>query len=184
MTRFLFGVTGNGPEYYEKAYDSMTKPLHTSNRPRVGHGQHRFRQQSGRVPLARSGTRAAANGIFPSHWEPGMGYSETIPKATKVAGSRHPLRPFTSSRLPVRLRRLCRALVLSCCAVAPARRTPPLPVTSCRLRILHDSLAAWNFTCLACEGHLRRRHSLQTMWARHVRSRRCLSSVVRRRPGR
>lgn len=85
MTRFLFGVTGNGPEYYEKAYDSMTKPLHTSNRPRVGHGQHRFRQQSGRVPLARSGTRAAANGIFPSHWEPGMGYSETIPKATKVA---------------------------------------------------------------------------------------------------
>ena len=95
MTRFLFGVTGNGPEYYEKAYDSMTKPLHTSNRPRVGHGQHRFRQQSGRVPLARSGTRAAANGIFPSHWEPGMGYSETIPKATKVAGPRHPLRPFT-----------------------------------------------------------------------------------------
>ena len=97
MTRFLFGASGDGPEYYEKAYDSMTKPLHTSHRPRVGHGQHRFRQQSGRVPLARSGMRAAANGILPSHWEPGMGYSDTMPKATKVARPCQPLRSFTST---------------------------------------------------------------------------------------
>jgi len=85
MTRFLFGVEGNGPEYYEKAYDSMHQPLSVSHRPRVGNGQHRFTRQSGRLPLNRSGTRAAANGVFPSHWEPGMGYSDSIPKASKVS---------------------------------------------------------------------------------------------------
>jgi len=85
MTRFLFGAEGNGPEYYEKAYDSMHHPLNVSHRPRVGSGQHRFTRQTGRLPLNRVGTRAAANGVFPSHWEPGMGYSESIPKATNVS---------------------------------------------------------------------------------------------------
>jgi hypothetical protein len=84
MTRFLFGVEGNGPEYYEKAKDSMLQPLYTSARPKLGIGQHRFQRQSGRLPINRCGTRAAANGIFPSHWEPGMGYSDTIPKPTSV----------------------------------------------------------------------------------------------------
>ena len=85
MTRFLFGATGSGPEYYEKAYDTIMRPLATSDRTRVGVGQHKFRAQAGRLPLNRSGTRAAAQGVFPSHWEPGMGYSETIPKASHVS---------------------------------------------------------------------------------------------------
>lgn len=85
MTRFLFGALGQGPEYYERAYDTLMHPLNVSHRPRVGNGQHTFGKQLGRLPLNRVGTRAAADGTFPSHWEPGMGYSETIPKATKIA---------------------------------------------------------------------------------------------------
>lgn len=86
MTRFLFGANnGNGQEYYEKAYDSLMAPLSVSHRPRVGSGQHRFKNQVGRLPLQRAGTRAAAQGSFPSYWEPGMGYSDTIPKPTNVA---------------------------------------------------------------------------------------------------
>ena len=44
-----------------------------------------FAKQIARVPIARSGTRAAAQGVYPSHWEPGMGYQESIPKARQVA---------------------------------------------------------------------------------------------------
>ena len=78
MTRFLFGNIGNGPEYYDRAYDSLMQPLQVSHRPKVGAGQHKFTKQTGRLPLNRVGTRAAADGTFPSHWEPGMGYSETM----------------------------------------------------------------------------------------------------------
>ena len=78
MTRFLFGGIGNGPEYYDRAYDSLMMPLQVSHRPKVGTGQHKFMKQTGRLPLNRVGTRAAADGTFPSHWEPGMGYSETM----------------------------------------------------------------------------------------------------------
>ena len=85
MTRFLFGEDGNGPEYYEKAHDSLMQPLPTSNIKRIGIGQHRFTKQTGRLPLNRAGTRSAAQGTFPSHWEPGMGYSESIPHATNVS---------------------------------------------------------------------------------------------------
>jgi hypothetical protein len=85
MTRFLFGSAGAGPEVYENAHDTMMGPLHVSHRPRVGSGQHVFAKQIGRPPLNRTGTRAAADGTFPSHWEPGMGYSETIPKSRQVA---------------------------------------------------------------------------------------------------
>lgn len=85
MTRFLFGANGNGPEYYERAYDSIMQPLHVSHRPKVGTGQHQWAKQIGRLPLNRAGTRAAAEGTFPSHWEPGMGYQESIPKARQVA---------------------------------------------------------------------------------------------------
>jgi len=85
ITRLLFASQATGPEYYEKAHDTIMEPNLVSNRPKVGHGQHRFKAQTGRVPLARSGTRAAANGIFPSHWEPGMGYSAAPPKASCMA---------------------------------------------------------------------------------------------------
>jgi len=85
MTRFLFGSAGKGPEYYERAFDSLMNPLHISNRPRVGNGQQVFSKQVGRMPLNRTGTRSAADGTFPSHWEPGMGYSETIPKPKQVS---------------------------------------------------------------------------------------------------
>ena len=85
MTRFLFGNQGSGPEHYDKAYDSMMAPLWTSDRKKIGVGQHKFGKQVGRLPLHRVGTRSAANGVYPSHWEPGMGYSESIPKATNVA---------------------------------------------------------------------------------------------------
>jgi hypothetical protein len=88
MTRFLFGSNGSGPEYYDRAYDSMMAPLGVSHRKKIGSGQHIFRKQVGRIPLTRQGTRSAADGTYPSHWEPGMGYSETIPKATKVADFR------------------------------------------------------------------------------------------------
>lgn len=85
MTRFLFGDKDGGPEYYENAHDSLMQPLPTSHVKRIGVGQHMFPKQTGRLPLNRAGTRAAANGIFPSHWEPGMGYSESIPKAKNVS---------------------------------------------------------------------------------------------------
>merc|ERR1719453_2721026 len=42
MTRFLFGSEGQGPEYYERAHDSLMVPLHVSHRPRVGSGQQVF----------------------------------------------------------------------------------------------------------------------------------------------
>lgn len=85
MTRFLFGSTSDGPEVYDKAYDSMMAPLPTSSKGRIGKGQHNFKIQAVRLPLHRAGTRAAANGVFLSHWEPGMGYQETsFPKATNV----------------------------------------------------------------------------------------------------
>ena len=51
----------------------------------VGRGQHVWAKGLGRLPLNRTGTRSAADGTFPSHWEPGMGYQETIPKARQVA---------------------------------------------------------------------------------------------------
>ena len=76
MTRFLFGANMvGGPEYYDKAYDSMMNPLPTSDKKKIGTGQHVMRKQAGRLPLNRVGTRAAADGILPSHWEPGTGYS-------------------------------------------------------------------------------------------------------------
>ena len=74
MTRFLFGQMGNGPEYYEKAMDSLMKPLNVSHRPKVGVGQHNFTRQAGRLPLSRAGSRSAAEGSQPSYWEPGMAY--------------------------------------------------------------------------------------------------------------
>lgn len=76
MTRFLFGagMTG-GPEYYDGAYDTMMQPGCSSHLKKIGVGQHHFRRQVGRIPLSRQGTRAAADGIFPSHWEPGAGYT-------------------------------------------------------------------------------------------------------------
>ena len=86
MTRMLFAENGGGgPEYYEDAHGSMMKPLATSHIKRIGVGQHKFTKQMGRLPFNRSGTRAAAQGTFPSHWEPGMGYSESIPRASHVA---------------------------------------------------------------------------------------------------
>ena len=78
MTRFLFGTSGTGPENYDGAWDSMMKPLKVSHLKKIGPGQHLFGKQTGRLPLNRVGTRAAADGVFPSHWEPGMGYSETM----------------------------------------------------------------------------------------------------------
>jgi len=75
MTRFLFGQMGNGPEYYEKAMDSLMKPLAVSHRPRVGPGQHNFVKQVGRLPPSRAGSRSAAEGSQPSYWEPGMSYT-------------------------------------------------------------------------------------------------------------
>ena len=88
MSRFLFGSSNTGPEYYDKANDSMLQPLNVSHRPRVGSGHHSFKRQVGRLPLNRTGTRAAADGVAPSHWEPGMGYTDTIPAATNVANFR------------------------------------------------------------------------------------------------
>ena len=85
MCRALFGSFGSGPEYYERAYDSMMAPLNVSHRPKIGNGQQIFAKQMGRLPLNRTGTRSAADGTYPSHWEPGMGYSETIPKARQIA---------------------------------------------------------------------------------------------------
>ena len=85
MCRALFGSSASGPEYYERAYDSLMQPLHVSHRPKMGTGQHSFTKQMGRLPLNRTGTRAAAAGTCPSHWEPGMGYQESIPKANQVA---------------------------------------------------------------------------------------------------
>ena len=85
MTRVLFGSGRTGPEYYEKAQDSMMQPLNVSHRARIARGQYKFKAQVGRIPLHRAGTRAAACGVFPSHWEPGMGYSETIPPARNRA---------------------------------------------------------------------------------------------------
>ena len=86
MTRMLFAENGGGgPEYYEDAHGSMMKPLATSHIRRIGIGQHKFTRQMGRLPFNRTGTRAAAQGTFPSHWEPGMGYSESIPRASHVA---------------------------------------------------------------------------------------------------
>jgi len=75
MTRFLFGQMGNGPEYYEKAMDSLMRPLNISHRPRIGHGQHAYGKQVGRLPLSRAGSRSAAEGSQPSYWEPGMSYT-------------------------------------------------------------------------------------------------------------
>ena len=50
------------------------KPLPVSHLKRIGQGQHNFRKQAGRLPIGRSGTRAAADGMRPSFWEPGMAY--------------------------------------------------------------------------------------------------------------
>ena len=60
-----------GPEYYEKAMDSMMKPVNASHRPRLGHGAHSFRKQVGRLPNSRAGSRSAAEGAQPSYFEPG-----------------------------------------------------------------------------------------------------------------
>ena len=85
MTRMLFADQQGGPEYYEKAHGSLMQPLATSHVKRIGVGQHKFMRQMGRLPLHRTGTRSAAQGVYPSHWEPGMGYSESIPRANNVA---------------------------------------------------------------------------------------------------
>ena len=79
MTRFLFGAgIQTGPEHYDGAYDTMMNPGSQSHLKKIGQGQHHFRKQCGRLPLNRVGTRAAANGIYPSHWEPGAGYTATF----------------------------------------------------------------------------------------------------------
>jgi len=86
MTRMLFAENGGGgPEYYEGAHGNMMKPLGVSHVKRIGVGQHKFTRQMGRLPFNRTGTRAAAQGTFPSHWEPGMGYAESLPKARNVS---------------------------------------------------------------------------------------------------
>lgn len=85
MCRALFGSNAGGPEYYEGAHDTIMAPLNTSHRRRVGNGQHVFAKQMGRLPLNRTGTRSAADGTYPSHWEPGMGYQESISKARQVS---------------------------------------------------------------------------------------------------
>ena len=88
MTRFLFGANMvQGPEHYDNAYDSMMRPLPTSDKKRIGHGQHSFRKQAGRIPLNRQGTRAAADGIFPSHWEPGAGYTPSFVNKGRAQGA-------------------------------------------------------------------------------------------------
>jgi len=79
MTRFLFGAgISAGPEVYDGAYDTMMKPGCSSHLKKIGQGQHHFRRQVGRIPLNRQGTRAAADGIYPSHWEPGAGYTASF----------------------------------------------------------------------------------------------------------
>ena len=79
MTRFLFGAgMQQGPEHYDGAYDTMMKPGPQSHLKKIGLGQQHFRKQTGRLPLNRVGTRAAANGVFPSHWEPGAGWTPTF----------------------------------------------------------------------------------------------------------
>lgn len=88
MTRFLFGANmQSGPETYENAFDSMMKPLPTSDKKRIGQGQHSFRKQAGRIPLNRQGTRAAADGIYPSHWEPGAGYTASFVNKGRAQGA-------------------------------------------------------------------------------------------------
>ncbi|KAL1507604.1 hypothetical protein AB1Y20_007223 [Prymnesium parvum] len=74
MSLFLFGRAGKGPEYYDKAYDSLTKPVKVSHRPRPGSGHHNFNKQVGRLPFGRDGSRSAADGHAASFWEPGMSY--------------------------------------------------------------------------------------------------------------
>ena len=79
MTRFLFGAgIQQGPEHYDGAYDTMMNPGSQSHLKKIGQGQHHFRKQCGRIPLNRQGTRAAADGIYPSHWEPGAGYTASF----------------------------------------------------------------------------------------------------------
>ncbi|KAL3915022.1 MAG: hypothetical protein SGPRY_007405 [Prymnesium sp.] len=75
MALFLFGSAGKGPEYYEKAHDTLTKPLNVSHRPRPGTGQQTFSKQIGRLPFNRAGSRAASEGCCTSYWEPGMAYT-------------------------------------------------------------------------------------------------------------
>lgn len=101
----LQGVTGakvqdgTGPEYYAKAHDSMTQPVYTSARQRVGLGTYSFALQPGRVPMHKSGTRAAA-GSTTSIWEPGAGYSAVMQnKGGTVAFDRQPgrVRPIVGA---------------------------------------------------------------------------------------
>jgi hypothetical protein len=87
MTRFLFNKIQTGTEYYEGAYDSLTAP--GVNRRRVGSGHHKFRKQTGRLSMAKSGSRAAAMGAAASYWEPGMGYTETMANAGQAAQFQH-----------------------------------------------------------------------------------------------
>jgi len=84
MTRFLFGQMGNGPEYYEKAMDSLMRPLNVSHRPKIGTGQHSFGKQVGRLPFSRAGSRSSAEGSQPSYWEPGISYDPEGKNARKA----------------------------------------------------------------------------------------------------
>lgn len=90
MTRVLFASGFSSvPEYYEKAHDSMHRPLPTSNRTRVGRGAHSFPRQVGRVALHRTGNRSAAEGSFPSTWEPGAGFHLQMNNAGKSYSFAH-----------------------------------------------------------------------------------------------
>ena len=44
----------------------------------MGQGFHTMKKQAGRIPLNRQGTRAAADGVYPSYFEPGQGYNDTM----------------------------------------------------------------------------------------------------------
>ena len=44
----------------------------------MGQGFHTMKKQAGRIPLNRQGTRAAADGVYPSYFEPGQGYTDSM----------------------------------------------------------------------------------------------------------
>ena len=90
MVRALFGSSGSGPEVYDKAYGTMMMPLQTSDQKKIGLGQHKFTKQTGRLPLNRVGTRAATNGVYPSHWEPGMVSGSTLQSANVTSFAKQP----------------------------------------------------------------------------------------------
>ena len=44
----------------------------------MGQGFHTMKLSPGRIPLNRQGTRAAADGVYPSYFEPGRGYTDSM----------------------------------------------------------------------------------------------------------